>query len=83
MVPIAVENKMQLGQLLLARGIVNNGQIENAPDNIGFEDYIKWLQENNLEIKSIITQEKIDELINDIEFLILGLRKVSLNASQK
>jgi type IV pilus assembly protein PilB len=28
--PIAVENKMQLGQLLLARGVVTDEQIEKA-----------------------------------------------------
>lgn len=69
--------------LWLFPAVNNNGQIENAPENMGFDDYIKWMQENNLEIKSLITQEKIDELIKDIEFLMLGLRKVSFSASQK
>lgn len=60
----------------------NNGQIVNEPENMGFEDYIKWMQENNLEIKSVITKEKVEELIEDIEFLMLGLRKISHSNSQ-
>lgn len=59
--------------------INNNGQIVDEPGNMGFEDYMKWIEENNLEIKSIITQEKIDELIEDIEFLMLGLRRKSIS----
>ena len=69
--------------LWLFPAVNNSGQIKSAPENTGFEDYIKWMQENNLEIKSIITQEKVDELIEDIEFLVLGLRKTSFGVSQK
>lgn len=67
--------------LWLFPAVNNKGQIVNEPKNIGFEGYIKWMQENNLEIKSIITQEKVDELIEDIEFLMLGLRKTSYSNS--
>ena len=63
--------------LWLFPAVDNNGQFVSEPDNMGFEDYIKWMQKNNLEIKSIISQGKVDELIEDIEFLMLGLRKVS------
>ena len=59
----------------------NNGQVVNEPDNMGFEDYMKWMQGNNLEIKSVITQEKVNELIGDVEFLMLGLRKISISNS--
>ena len=56
--------------LWLFPAVNNNGQVVSEPDNMGFEDYLKWMQKNNLEIKSIISQEKIDELIKDIEFLL-------------
>lgn len=63
--------------LCLFPAINEHGQNISEPENIGFEGYTKWMKKNNLKIKSIITQEKINELIEDIEFLILGLRKLS------
>jgi len=43
------------------------------------ENYIKWMNENNIEIAAVITQAKIVELINDIEFMSKNIRSVSLS----
>lgn len=63
--------------LCLFPAINERGQNVSEPESIELEGYEKWMRENNLKIKSIITQEKINELIEDIEFLISSFRKLS------
>lgn len=65
--------------LWLFPAINKKGQIEKDPEGIGFDGYVKWMQKSNLEIQSRITPQKIDELIKDIKFLMIGIRKESFD----
>lgn len=48
------------------------------PEKDNLESFIKWINENNIEINSIINQEKIVELIKDVEFIYKNFRAISI-----
>jgi hypothetical protein len=52
---------------------------KEQPQIKSLEGYIEWMDENNIKIVAIITQAKIIELINDIEFMSKNIRNISLS----
>lgn len=64
---------------------IKTGEIIKCPKYKKSENYLKWLNKNNntIRAKSIITQEKIDELIKDIEFVHKNLREISISVAKK
>lgn len=69
--------------LELFSAINDKGKALNIPKNISIDDYLIWQDENNAEIVPVVSQEKIKELIDDIEFLYKNIRKISLNLDKK
>lgn len=55
------------------------GQILPSPPMKSFESFTIWIKQNNANVIPAVNQEKIQELIDDIEFIYKRIREVSLS----
>lgn len=59
--------------------INDKGEVISIPQNISIDDYLSFIKKNNAETIAIVNQEKIRELISDIEFLYKSIRQIARN----
>ncbi|MFA4818251.1 MAG: hypothetical protein WC621_00175 [Patescibacteria group bacterium] len=69
-------------KLELFQTIDGKGKTITLPEGISLDGYLNLIKENSVETISIISQEKINELIKDIEFLYENIRQISLNLNK-
>lgn len=60
----------------------SKGKEMTIPANMNFYEFLDWMGKNNAKIASVVTQEKITELIEDIEFFSKRIRRIALNLLQ-
>lgn len=53
------------------------GKTLKPPKYKKFNNYLKWIDRNDIDIRNTITQKKINELIQDIEYVKKSLRNIS------